>query len=215
MQKQPVFNPVFAFLEKVFNIMLANVLFILCSLPVITLGASLCGMLQVIQDQFYQEDAPALKRFFYGFRRNFLQGTLAWIILAVFLAGMGCNALLVLTYCRGWTAQVLYIILGFLTAAGLCIFSYVFPLIVRYQNPMKVHLNNALILSVVKLPRTLAMALLNTLIFWIAFFSLQVFISTFIFWLIIGFGFIAYSDMRLLVPVFRQMEEEDTVELMN
>ena len=212
--EKPV-NPIFVFLEKVFNLMLANVLFLVCSLPVVTLGASLAGLIQVAQDQFYQEDRSVIPRFFQAFRENFLQATLAWGMLVLFLGGMLCNVLLILTYCQGWIAQLLYILAGVLTALVLAIMSYLFPMIVRYRNPMKIHLNNSLILAVVKLPRTLLMLLLNTLIFWIPFFSLNVFLGTMIFWLILGFGFIAFTDARILVPVFRQMEEDDTVELMN
>ena len=212
--EKPV-NPIFSFLEKVFNLMLANVLFLVCSLPVITLGASLAGLIQVAQDQFYQDDRSVIPRFFQSFRENFLQATLAWGMLVLFLGGMLCNVLLILTYCQGWIAQLLYILAGVLTALVLAIMSYLFPMIVRYRNPMKIHLNNSLILAVVKLPRTLLMLLLNTLIFWIPFFSLNVFLGTMIFWLILGFGFIAFTDTRILVPVFRQMEEDDTVELMN
>ena len=213
-KKLSPFNPVFAFLEKVFNLMLANVLFLLCSLPVITLGASLAGMLQVVQDQFYQEDQPVIRRFFRGFRKNFRQATLGWLMILLFLGAMGLNVLLVMTFAEGWISQLLYILLGLLTAVVLSLGSYLFPLMVRYDNSFHTHLVNSMILSVVKLPRTLIMLLLNTLIFWIPFFSMKVMVATMVFWMLLGFAFIAYSDMRLLKPVFRQMEEEDTVDLM-
>lgn len=208
-------NPLMIFMEKVFNMMLANILFLVCSIPVITFGASLTGLIQVIQDQIYNEEQPVIRRFFSAFRENFPQATAAWILLAVFLAGMVCNALLVLTYLRGWIAQLCYILIGVLTALVIAIMSYLFPMIVRYRNTLRVHLNNSLILTVVKLPRTLALLFLNTLFFWIPFFSFQIFLATFVFWLLLGFGFIAYSDTRILAPVFKQMEEKDTVEFMN
>ena len=208
-------NPVMIFMEKVFNMMLANILFLICSIPVITIGASLAGLIQVIQDQVYQEDQPVIKRFFKSFRDNFKQSTFAFLLLAVFLFGMLCNALLVLTYVRGWPAQILYILLAVLTALVISIMSYLFPMIVRYKNSFKDHLNNSLILTIVKLPRTILMLILNTLFFLIPFFSFRIFLATLVFWLIIGFGFIAYSDMRILAPVFKQMEEKDTVEFLN
>ena len=208
-------NPVMLFMEKVFNMMLANILFLLCSIPVITMGAALAGMIQVVQDQIYHEEQPVIRRFFQSFRDNFRQSTLAFLMLAVFLAGMVCNALLVLTYLRGFVAQICYIILGVLTALVICIMSYLFPMIVRYQNTMKDHLNNSLILTVVKFPRTILMFFLNILFFAVPFFSFKMFLATMVFWLIIGFSFIAYTDTRILVPVFRQMEEKNTVELLN
>ena len=208
-------NPVMAFMEKVFNMMLANVLFLLCCIPVITIGASLSGLLQVVLDQIYHEEEPVIRRFFGAFRENFKQSTAGFLMLTVFLAGMVCHALLTLTYLRGWVAQIVYIILGVLTALVLSIMSYFFPMIVRYQNPIKVHLNNSLILTVVKLPRTILVLLLNNLFFIIPFFSFRMCLGTLVFWMIIGFAFVAYSDIRILAPVFKQMEEKDTVELLN
>ena len=213
-QKEKRGNPVFEFLEQIFNLMLANVLFLVCSLPVVTLGAAAAGLIQVAQDQLYGEGEPVIRRFFRSFRRNFRQATGAWLLLAVFLGGMVCNALLVLTYLRGWMAQIGYLLVGILAAVGMAIASYLFPMIVRYQNPLRVHLNNSLILAVVKLPRTILLVLLNTALFGLLFFSMKVFVSTMIFWVILGFGFIAYSDERILRPVFREMEETDTVELL-
>ncbi len=207
-------NPVFQFLEKVFNLMLANFLFLICSIPVVTLGAALAGMLQVAQDQIFNEEQPPVRRFFQAFRENFKQATAAWLMLLVFLAGMGCNTMLIIAYAQGWVGQILKILVGVLVAVVLCVMSYLFPLITRYRNTMRDHLNNSLILAVVKLPRTIVMVLLNTLVFWIPFFSMPMFLSTMVFWLIIGFAFIAYSDTRILAPVFRQMEQEDTVDLM-
>lgn len=208
-------NPVMIFMEKVFNMMLANVLFLMCCVPLITIGASLTGLLQVVEDQIYHEEQPVIRRFFGAFRENFKQSTGAFLMLAVFLTGMVCNALLTLTYLRGWMAQMVYILLGVLTALVLSMMSYLFPMIVRYHNTLKDHLNNSLILTVVKLPRTILMLFLNTLFFWIPFFSFQMFLATLVFWLIIGFAFIAYTDIRILAPVFKQMEEKDTVELLN
>lgn len=207
-------NPVFQFLEKMFNLMVANLLFIICSIPIVTLGASLAGMLQVVQDQIFNDEQPVIRRFFSAFRENFVQATTAWMMLLIFLVGMGCNAMLIITYLDGWAAQILKIVLCILVALVICIMSYLFPLITRYRNTMREQLNNSLILAVVKLPRTILMAVLNTLFFWIPFFSMQMFLGTMVFWLVIGFAFIAYTDTRILSPVFRQMEKEDTVDFM-
>lgn len=207
-------NPVFQLLEKIFNLMVANLLFILCCIPVVTIGASVAGMLQVAQDQIFNEDQPVIRRFFSAFRQNFKQATAAWLMLLIFLIGMGGNAMLIIAYLNGWVSQILKIVVGVLVALVVCIMSYLFPLITRYRNSMREHLNNSLILTVAKLPRTILMAVLNTIFFWISFFSMQMFLSTMVFWFVFGFAFIAYTDTRILSPVFRQMEKENTVDLM-
>lgn len=201
-------NPIFQFLEKVFNLMLANLLLMVCSIPIITFGASFTGMLQVVQDQIFDEDQPVIRRFFYAFRENFKQATAAWLVFLIFLAGMGCNILLIIIYLDGWIAQFLKIIVSMLVVLALCIMSYLFALMTRYHNTIRQHLNNSLILIVAKLPRTIVMVILNTSIFWIPFFSMQLFFKTIMFWIMIGFACISYFNMYLLFPVFCQMEKE-------
>lgn len=207
-------NPVFSFLEKLFNLMIANVLFLICSLPIITLGAAAAGMIQVVQDQIYHVEQPVLRRFFHGFSNNFKQATAVWLMLLVFLTGMVCNYLLVSTYLHGWMAWACKLLIGSLTVVVVCMMSYLYPLMVRYRNSMRAHLNNSLILSVVKLPRTVIMGLINTLFFWIPFFSVQAFLGTMVLWMLFGFAFICYLDAQLLAPVFRQMEQKNTVDFM-
>ena len=95
--------------------------------------------------------------------------------------------------------------------------AYIFPLIARYENTLREHFVNAGVLMIVKLPRTLAMVLLNALPAIIAYFSLPLFFKTLIFWLLLGFAFASYIASTLLTPVFRELENPDgpNVGLMN
>ena len=76
---------------------------------------------------------------------------------------------------------------------------------------------NSAILAVVKLPRTIAMMFLTLLPLLIALVSMNAFVSTMIFWVIIGFAFISYAQASLMRPVFRQLEKAEgpNVQLMD
>jgi len=65
---------------------------------------------------------------------------------------------------------------------------------------------NAVVLSVIKLPKTLLMVFVNLLPLVVAYFSLNTFISTLVFWLFIGFSFACFVASQLLVSVFKQLE---------
>lgn len=202
-------NPVIRFLSRVGEMMIANVLFLLCSIPIVTGGAALTALNRVMQSIVLGEDIGVVKPFFAAFRENFRQATVGWLILLVFLAGMGGNLLLSLSYLTGNALLVCKWIIGVLTVWILAVACYYFQLVARYDNTLRQHITNAGILAVVKLPRTLGLAVLALLPVLIAYVSLKVFFPTLIYWIILGFAFGSYLSASLMAPVFRQMEKPD------
>ena len=73
-------NPVIRFLNKLTDLVFLNFLFLLCSLPVVTMGASLTAMYAVNLRSVREGDGYVAKRFFAAFRENFRQATVCWLI---------------------------------------------------------------------------------------------------------------------------------------
>lgn len=199
-------NPFIQFLARVGDMILANFLFMICSLPVVTFGASLTALHKLTQDIAMEEERGVFRTFFRAFRENFKQATIAWLMMLTFFVGMCCNLLLVSAYLTGAAAQICKWVLYFIIFLMLALAAYLFPLIVRYENSLREHFINASILSIVKLPRTVLMVVLNALPVLIAYFSIPTFIRTLVFWLTLGFGFTSFVTSTLLVPVFKQIE---------
>lgn len=202
-------NPVMHFLSEVADMIVANLLFLLLSIPIVTIGANWATLHKITQTIASQEDQMLLSTYFRTFRANFKQATIAWLLLLVFLLCMGCNYFLVITYTGGSLRTICKGILFLVTVFVLGIAAHLFPLIVRYDNGLRQHLVNATVLCVIKLPKTLLMVLVNCLPFVVAYFSLNAFVSTLVFWLFIGFSFSAFVASQLLVPVFKQIEGEN------
>ncbi len=200
-------NPVIQMLARVGDLIIVNLLFLICSLPIVTLGASLTAMHKVTQDIVSGEESGTFKTFFRAFRDNFKQATAAWLLMLLFFVGMGCNYLLVLTYCTGNVALVLKCLVAFLVILVLAVTAYLFPLIVRYENNLREHFINATILAVVKLPRTVAIVGRNLLPAPIVYASTAASLNSLERRLILGFSFISYITSCLLVPVFQQLED--------
>lgn len=199
-------NPFIQFLARVGDLMCANALFLICSIPIFTIGASAAALHKVTHDLACEEEKGLLKTFFTAFRDNFKQATLSWLFALLFFVGMGCNLLLVQTYCTGTLAAVLRCLLGAVIILMLAETAYLFPLIVRYDNTLREHAINAGVLAIVKLPRTIALVLLNILPVLILMISPGTFLETLVFWLTLGFGFSSYLGSTLLMPVFKEME---------
>lgn len=200
-------NPFIQFLVRVGDLMILNVLFILCSAPVVTLGASLTALHRVTQNMLFEQEEPLLKAFFRAFRQNFKQSTLAWLVELVVIVSLVCDVLLVMAYFNGGLAKAMYILVAVLAILVAGVYAYLMPLIARYENGMRQQVNNAVILAIIKLPKTLLLVFLNLLPVILVLISVPVFVQTLIFWVIIGFAFVSFIESSILKPVFQQLEK--------
>lgn len=200
-------NPFFQFLSRIGDLILVNALFLLCCIPIVTIGASWAALHKVTQDYVMDNDGGVLKPFFRAFKANFKQATIVWIMELVIIVGLVSDLLLIMTYFSGTVATVMYVLLAVLTVLVACVSAYMFPLLVRYDNTLRQHMSNAVVLAVIKLPKTVGLVLLNLLPLLIALVSLNVFVQTLIFWLVIGFGFVGFVESSVLKSMFQELEK--------
>lgn len=206
---KPLFNldnPFIQMLSRVCDLALANILFIICCLPVVTAGASAAALHKVCQDIILDRDNTVLRPFFRAFRQNFKQATIVWGVELLMIVSAVCYWLLIVSYTAGSLASALKLVLLIALILVLCVCVYIHPLLVRYDNRLRQHLLNAIILAVCKLPRTIAMAALHLAPVLLLYFSTVMFFRTLLFWLLIGFSFIVYMCTSLLKPVFKELE---------
>ena len=76
-------SPFVQFMNRVADIMWLNILFIICCIPVITIGASVTAMYYVTLKMVRNEESYITKSFFKSFKLNFGQATVIWLILVV------------------------------------------------------------------------------------------------------------------------------------
>ena len=111
-------NPFYRLMGTVGDLVILNVLWLLCSLPVVTAGAAALGLFAVVHKIAAGEDYRAAADFFKAFRRDFVQGTGCWLVL---LAG-GCFAVLGLRAAgsAGTVLNGLLAAASFLLGVGVC-----------------------------------------------------------------------------------------------
>lgn len=204
--RNPLDNPFVQILSRIGDLILVNMLFILCSIPVITAGAAAAALHKVAQSIVMDTEVGVFMPFFRAFKENFKQATVLWLGELVILGALVSYRLIFDGFLPQGVASVLNILLLVVGLLLLCVAVYALPLLVRYENSLSQLLKNAAILSVIKLPRTLAMVGLALIMPVTFYLSVTVFIDTLFFWMIIGFGFVAYLDSKLLKPVFLELE---------
>lgn len=199
-------SPFFQMISRVADFIVLNLLFVACCIPVVTIGAAIAGMNKAVQDVVFQEEGHLYRRFFSAFKSNFKQSTIVWLITLVILAGLAADVFLIMTYFAGSTRTTLYALLGVLALVVTATLSYMFPLMVRYENTLRELVYNSLVLAICKLPRTLLMCLLVLAPFLLLWFYPYGFLQTLVFWVFVGMSLIAYACNAILKPIFRELE---------
>ncbi|MBP3339583.1 MAG: YesL family protein [Lachnospiraceae bacterium] len=86
-------NSFFEFMRKMMWVFFLNLIFIVTSLPIITMGASTTAMYSVLQKLINEREFRLFKDYFSSFKRNFVKSTLIWLVCAVIILICGIDLL--------------------------------------------------------------------------------------------------------------------------
>jgi uncharacterized membrane protein YesL len=199
-------NPLMQFLTRACDLMIVNLLFLVSCVPVVTIGAALCGLNKVCQAIVMGDEQGIWKLYVSGFRDNFKQATVVWLSTLLVAASLVCYWLIVVNFCRGTLATILLILMAVLAVVALSHVVYLFPLIARYENTLREHVKNAGILAITRLFLTPLLIVFTVVFFLLPYISLEAYLQTLIFWVIIGFAFLCYMSNILLKPIYQLLE---------
>ena len=195
-------------LNRLCDVVILNVLYLLTCLPVFTIGAANAALYTVSFQMIRHRESGIFKSYFRAFRENFGQATVIWLLLAV----IGVPALWALRLFYTMDGMLRYLFVVYLTILLMVLFtgSFVFPLISQFANTLKASLKNALILSLGNLPRTIFVAAIN-LFPWILLLAMPyLFIQVSFLWLVLYAAGAACINSALLWKVFKPFYPEET-----
>lgn len=126
-----------------------NLLFIVCCLPIVTIGASYAAMHSVLVKMVRDTPILLMADFKKGFKDNFKQGTIA-----MFINILCCAFLFIAYFFYLEVFPVLsYVIIG-VTAIITMFGNYVFPLLVSVELPLKAIYKNSVMIGMLCLGQT-------------------------------------------------------------
>lgn len=193
-------SPVFNGLSRIFDIMFLNILWVLCSIPMITIGASTTALYYCMLKINRESDTGIAKMFFKSFRQNFKQGCILTIIFAAsgLILYIDFQACALMEGIFGRIIKIL--ILVFLIVWGIIV-SYAFPLLAQFENSIVHVLKNSLLLSIMNIGKTIPVILINAIpvvLFW----GLPyVFIVSIPIFLTFGIALMVFVDSKILLKV--------------
>ena len=202
-------NPIYRFFSRLVDLVILTVLWIICSIPIFTIGASTTALYYTSINSISREDGYIAKMFFRSFGRNFRQATAIWGIMFLLGAILGGDV-----YCwftlfnntgAGYTQVMLVVslILFFIYLMGLI---YVFPVLSKFDNTVKATIKNAYLLSIKHLDKTILImivpgivvaGILLTNVYWLPF-------------ILLFMGLIAFIQAYIFKNTFKSYMEEDS-----
>ena len=156
-------------LARLWDLFVLNILWLLGSLPVVTLGLSSIAAYRVTLKMVEDEDVDIAREFFRAYRESLAQGLLLSVLLLFFCASAALSVFLFEAVPEN---PILLLILGFgIGVTTLIHFLYVFPLAARYRNGWFQHILNAREIFFHFFAKTLACLLLLGFEIWLFFFN--------------------------------------------
>lgn len=220
MQFLKIDGPVFRFLETITNLLILNLLFLVCSIPIVTIGPSLTATYYVALKMIRKEETGIAKDFFHSFRMNLKQGMIlgvgALLLVAVLLADM--NILTYLAAIPEFISKVLLVVIGLMLLIVAMICVYLFAVLAQFENSLKELIKWSAILVLRHLPVTLLCLVVAALPILCMIFLPGFFLQTVLpLMLLLGFSGIAYIHAYFYVRVFayympKEESEEEEME---
>ena len=191
-------SKLYEFLSKIAD------LIIICSLPIVTIGASTTALYGVTKKMASNSEGYIFRSYFKLFKENFKQSTIMWIILLV-LSLIPTADLYIINYMpKGLLPTVLR---GFMLAAALAIlfvFLYAMALQSTFENTVKNTLKNAFLMGIGHFPWTLLIVAI-TLLPIILLVTLGSAASSVIYVMsFVGFSVLAYLNSFIFNRIFKK-----------
>ena len=144
------------FLKNIPSFVILNILWVVCSIPVFTIGASTCAAYYVTLKLLCDDEVTlnnTAKLFFKAFKDNFKQGTIMWLITLPCI--VGCFFMWRAILQNGDVNIILKIGAAILTLIAIIINLYTYPLLARYDNTIKKSIMNSIVICMLYFVRSL------------------------------------------------------------
>ena len=202
-----VFNfegPVFSSLSRLADLFWLNLLFIVCCIPIVTIGAATTALYYVTLKMVKDEEGYITKSFFRSFKRNFAQATVIWALF-LFVATILLFDFRIAGGADGMMSNVVVVAVFVMVIIAAMVLTYVFPILSRFDNSVMNTVKNAFLISIRHLPYTILMiviAIVPVVLIW--------FFPALLILVLIMFSAVAYINSKFLSKIFvLYMPKED------
>lgn len=198
-------NPVTRFLSLLCDLIMLNILFIITSIPLFTIGCSISSLYNVTLKIIRKENPTIIKSYFKAFKSNFKQATIIWIPSAILLLFFFAEIRIIYTVIDPKYTNLQIPVLVMIYAL-VSVLVYAFPMLSLYNNTTKQILKNSLLLSIGNFPTTIFVAVIYFGLYKITDISSKALVTEFSIFLFCGFAVLAYFISIYLDRIFTKCE---------
>ena len=204
----------FQIAERLGNLILLNALYLLFCIPIITIGPATAALHYVTLKYAADDEDRVWAPFVHSFKQNLKQGIVVGLIttgLGVFLA-FDLYWIYQMVSAGATFDKIVLVLVALACVLYLMGTAYIYPLLARYDNPIKQMFRTALILAIRHLPATICLAILSGVPIAMIMYSPVTLMIALTLYVFIGFAAIAYFQDKLIVRIFWQYTPREGTE---
>lgn len=205
-----VFNPdspLMRALGVVWDLIVLNLLFLVCCIPVVTIGPAITALHYVTTKWRVKKTALRWSAIFQVIPGKFPPGRTDGNSFGAAGGFLGYDIYL-LWHSGNFQNSIFKILIPVAAIAYMMTFVYAFPLLARFNNTVLGTIRNAFIMSVTSLPKTFSMLLLIGASVALTLYTQTTLRYGLFLWFALGFSSIAYSNAFVLNDVFMKCSEQ-------
>lgn len=191
------------------RLILLNICYILCCLPVFTFGATTTALYTVFLND--REDERLVRRYFKAFKDNFKQATKIWLVFLLLLMVLIGDYYCLFAFDFSGE-NVAWIVTIIISVVYLSITSFVFPLQAHYENRPRTTIRNAVVLGVGLILLGIALNCVTFLPAIVYLVSEDLYVNVMIWWIPVWFALAAQINALILGWIFRKIQPEEKQE---
>jgi len=180
------------------DLIILNLLFILCSIPVITLGAAEAACYtRIFRILLGERASMPIAGFFKDFAAGFKKATLGWLIELACLAILAGDIWFAVGYSE--PDNTFFLIFAIVLAAVILFAAaWFYPLVARFENTLRAHIKNSFLMALAHFPKTLLAFLIQAAAIAIPVIFFDAFANLGWFWLLFGASLPLYLTAKLI-----------------
>lgn len=201
-------NFLYIALMKIWDLVLTNLLFIVCCIPIITIGPALSAMYTCTLKMVKGNHVGTFKTFFRAFKQNFKQSIIVWLITLIIAFILWTNYSFLKV--QGGQIAEIFFYMTLIFAVILFAYSiYIYPVIAAFEGTLKMQLKNAFIFSMSKIVKTILMTIIWGFPIIITFWDVQLQPLYVFCWFFFLFSTLAYICSHWFYKMFKPYLPED------
>lgn len=198
--------PIWKFMELFVELVKLNIIFLLTSLPIVTIGASITAMNSVCFKLREKRVGYIVDDYFNAFRGNFKNSTITWIVFLCYLVT------LVMAINSRALNQGTIIMLGIASSMVLTVVIYALAMFARFDNGLLDTIVKASLIGVVGIPYIIVIMLMMIALTMATFTTYLTMFIALPMWILFGFSTVGYISAVFYLRVFRRFTDNKYLE---